>query len=155
MRVGDFDDDIAVARDAWAQLVGVCPSDVSIGASASHLLGLVAASLPDVTRVLTVRNEFTSVTFPFPFVVQQHRGVTVAESTYFDLIPRVREHDLVVISAVQSADCTVMDLEELHMAAGETGALVLVDVSQAAGWLRLQLDWAHFVVGAGYKWLHG
>lgn len=151
MQVGDFDDDIAVARNAWAQLVGACQSDVATGTSVSQLVGLVASSVPDGTKVLTVRNEFTSVTFPF--VAQQHRGVTVTESTFPDLIPQVCEHDLVAISAVQSADGTVMDLDELHVAAGEAGALVLVDVSQAAGWLPLQLDWAHFVVGAGYKWL--
>ncbi|MEE3752601.1 aminotransferase class V-fold PLP-dependent enzyme [Mycobacterium intracellulare] len=98
-----------------------------------------------------MRNEFTSVTFPF--AAQHHRGVTVTESGYSDLIPRVCEHDLVAISVVQSADGTVMDLDALQVAAGETGALVLLDVTQAAGWLPLQLHWAHFVVGAGYKWL--
>lgn len=151
MRVEAFDDDITAARGAWAQLVGACPSDVATGTSVSQLVGLVAASVPDGTKVLAVRNEFTSVTFPF--AAQQHRGVTVTESTYAELVSQVREHDLVVISAVQSADGTVVDLDELRMAAEQTGALVLVDVSQAAGWLPLQLDWAHFVVGAGYKWL--
>jgi selenocysteine lyase/cysteine desulfurase len=151
MRVWDFDDDIGVAREAWAQLVGVYPSHVATGSSVSQLVRLVASSVSDNTKVLTVHNEFTSVTFPF--VAQQHRGVTVTESTYSELIPQVCEHDLVAISAVQSADGTVMNLGELQAAVGETGALVLLDVSQAAGWLPLQLDWAHFVVGAGYKWL--
>jgi selenocysteine lyase/cysteine desulfurase len=151
MQVGDFDDDIALARNAWAQLIGVCPSEVATGTSVSQLVGLVASSVPDSTKVLTVCNEFTSVTFPF--VAQQHRGVTVTETTYSDLVPHVCEHDLVVVSAVQSADGTVIDLDELRVAAGNTGALVLLDVSQAAGWLPLRLDWAHFVVGVGYKWL--
>ena len=29
----------------------------------------------------------------------------------------------------------------------------MLDVTQAAGWLPLRLDWADAVVGAGYKWL--
>lgn len=38
MRVGDFDDDITVARNAWARLVGACPSDVATGTSVSQLV---------------------------------------------------------------------------------------------------------------------
>jgi selenocysteine lyase/cysteine desulfurase len=30
---------------------------------------------------------------------------------------------------------------------------VVLDVTQALGWLPLRLDWADAVVGAGYKWL--
>jgi selenocysteine lyase/cysteine desulfurase len=151
MRVSDFDDDIAIARGTWAKLVGACPSDVATGTSVSQLVGLVAASVPDGAKVLTMRNEFTSVTFPF--AAQQHRGVTMTEAAPADLISRVRGHDLVAVSAVQSADGAVLDLDELRIAAERVGASVLVDVSQAAGWQPLQLGWAHFVVGAGYKWL--
>lgn len=53
-----------------------------------------------------------------------------------------------VISALQSADGTVMDLDALRVAAGETGALVPLDVSEAAAWLPLRLDWA----AAGTAW---
>lgn len=52
MQVGDFDDDIAVARNAWAQLVGVCASEVATGTSVSQMVGLVASSVPDGTKVL-------------------------------------------------------------------------------------------------------
>lgn len=151
MRVADFDDDIAIARNAFAQLVGVSPSDVATGSSVSQLVGLVAASVPDNAKILTVRNEFTSVTFPF--AAQQHRGVTVTEAAPADLISQVRGHHLIAVSAVQSADGAVIDHNELRVAAQNAGALVLIDVSQAAGWQPLQLSWAHFVVGAGYKWL--
>jgi selenocysteine lyase/cysteine desulfurase len=150
-RVSDFDDDIAVARGAWAKLVGARPSHVATGTSVSQLVGLVAASVSDGAKVLTVHNEFTSVTFPF--AAQQHRGVTITETAPADLISQVRGHDLVAVSAVQSADGATIDLDELRVAAEDAGASVLLDVSQAAGWQPLQLGWAHFVVGAGYKWL--
>jgi selenocysteine lyase/cysteine desulfurase len=151
IRVGDFDDDIAAARTAWAELVGVRPSDVATGTSVSQLVGLIAASVPDATKVVTVRNEFSSLTFPF--AAQQHRGVTITEVTSDQLTSQVDGHDLVAVSAVQSINGTVIDLDELRVAAQASGALVLLDVSQAAGWQPLRLDWAHFVVGAGYKWL--
>jgi selenocysteine lyase/cysteine desulfurase len=107
--------------------------------------------VPDGTKVLALRNEFTSVTFPF--AAQRHRHVTVTEATPNELLSQVRGHDLVAVSVVQSADGAVMDLDELRTAAEAAGTRVLLDVSQAAGWQPLRLHWAEFVVGAAYKWL--
>ena len=76
----EFEPDVEIARAAWARLVGASPENVAIGASASQLIGLVAASVP-------------------------------------------------------------------------AGTKVLLDVTQAAGWVPLDLGWADYVVGAGYKWL--
>jgi len=135
-----------VGEAGWSR-----PIRRSHGASVSQLVGLVAASVPDGTRVVTVRNEFTSVTFPF--AAQRHRGVMVTEAKPDELMSQVRGHDLVAVSAVQSADGAVVDLDALRTAAEAAGARVLLDVSQAAGWQPLQLHWAEFVVGAAYKWL--
>jgi selenocysteine lyase/cysteine desulfurase len=151
LQLADFDDDVATARAAWARLVGVAPSDVATGASVSQLIGLVAASVPDGTKVVTVRNEFTSVTFPF--AAQRHRGVSVTEAEPAQLLSELRGHDLVAVSAVHSADGVAVDLDDLRGAAQAAGARVLLDVSQAAGWQPLKLGWAEFVVGAAYKWL--
>jgi selenocysteine lyase/cysteine desulfurase len=65
------------------------------------------------------------------------------------LLSHVDDHDLVVVSVVQSADGAMVDLDGLRA----TGKPVLFDATQAAGWLPLRLDWADWVVGAGYKWL--
>ncbi|MCV7008653.1 aminotransferase class V-fold PLP-dependent enzyme [Mycobacterium gordonae] len=151
LQVTDFDADVVAARNAWAQLVGVAPLDVVTGASVSQLVGLLAASVPDGTKVLTVHNEFTSVTFPF--AAQQRRGITVTEARPAELLSQLRRHDLVAISAVQSADGFTVDLDELRAAAEAARVRVLLDVSQAAGWQQLRLHWAEFVVGAAYKWL--
>jgi selenocysteine lyase/cysteine desulfurase len=148
---GAFDADVLAARRAWAGLVGVDAADVTSGASVSQLVGLVAASVPDGTRVLAVRGEFTSVTFPF--AAQACRGVTVTEVAPEDVVSRVDGHDLVAISVVQSADGAVADLDGLRAAAASAGARVLLDATQAAGWLPLRLSWADWVVGACYKWL--
>jgi selenocysteine lyase/cysteine desulfurase len=145
-RPPDYDQDVAAARRAWASLVGVPAERVAAGATVSQLVGLVAASLPASTRVLTVAGEFTSVTFPFAA-----QGMRVTEVPAADLLSHVEEHDLVVVSVVQSADGAVLDLEGLRAAKGTTA--VLLDSTQAAGWLPLRLDWADWVVGCGYKWL--
>src|SRR5215470_5190006 len=150
-RSNAFDADVTAARKAWASLIGVAAEKVAIGASVSQLVGLVAASAPDGTRVLTVAREFTSVIFPF--AAQAHRGVTVTEVAPTELVSRVNGHDLVAVSVVQSADGAIADLDRLREAATASGARVLLDVTQAAGWLPLRLDWADWVVGASYKWL--
>jgi selenocysteine lyase/cysteine desulfurase len=62
------------ARASFARLVGVPVESVAIGPNVSTLVGLVAASIPDGSRVLAPEVEFTSELFPF--LVQEHRGVT-------------------------------------------------------------------------------
>jgi selenocysteine lyase/cysteine desulfurase len=143
-RPPDFDEHVATARAAWARLVGLDVANVATGASVSQLVALVAASLPATTRVLAVGGEFTSVTFPFAA-----HGMPVTEVPHADLLSHVDDHDLVAVSVVQSADGRVADLDGLRAA----GKPVLLDATQAAGWLPLRLDWADWVVGAGYKWL--
>lgn len=151
LTLSDLAADMVSSRTAWGQLIGFGPADIATGASVSQLVGLVAASVPDGTRVVTLCNEFTTVTFPF--AAQRHRGVTVTEAESTELLSRLRGHDLVAISSVQSADGFAIDLHELRNAAQEAGVRVLLDVTQAAGWQPLQLGWADFVVGTAYKWL--
>ena len=154
-RPPDFDEPVAVARAAWAELVGVPAHRVAIGASVSQLVSLVAASLPDGARVLTVAGEFTSLSFPFA----ARRELAVTEVEPAALASTVDGHDLVAVSVVQSADGRVLDVPGLVAAARAAGARVLLDVTQAAGWLPLRpgdkhgVDAADWVVGAGYKWL--
>jgi selenocysteine lyase/cysteine desulfurase len=147
----DFDADVRAARKAWGSLIGVDESRVACGASVSQLVGLVAASVPDGTRVLTAGDEFTSVSFPF--ASQAHRGVTVTEVPLAELASHVDRHDLVAVSVVQSSDGSVLDIDALRDAATASGAQVLLDVTQAAGWMPLRLDWAAWVIGGCYKWL--
>ena len=73
-----FDDPVARARAGFAELVGVPVDRVTQGATASSLVGLVAAGVPDRTRVLVAEGEFTSVSWPF--AAQRGRGVTVEEA---------------------------------------------------------------------------
>jgi selenocysteine lyase/cysteine desulfurase len=146
-RPPQYDRHVTAARTSWAHLAGVSADRVASGASVSQLVGLVAASVPDGTRVLTVGNEFTSVSFPF--AAQDKRGVTITEVPQHQLVAAAPDHDLVAVSVVQSADGTIADLDGLRAA----NTPVLLDATQAVGWLPLSLDWAHYVVGGSYKWL--
>lgn len=147
---GDFDQAVGAARAAYGRLVGAPVEDVSIGGSASALVGLVAASVPDGTRVVTAHDEFTSTTFPF--AAQHARGVTVTEVPLAQVADAAVGADLVAVSIVQSSDGSVVDLDALREVAA-TGTTVLLDATQALGWLPLDVGWADAVVAGGYKWL--
>jgi selenocysteine lyase/cysteine desulfurase len=142
----DFDPAVATARAAFAELVGVSVDRVAIAATVSAVIGLVAAALPEGARVLVAEGEFTSVTFPFA------TRTTVTEVPLGDVPQRAAEFDLVAVSVVQSADGALVDLPALR-AARSAGTRVVLDATQALGWLSAPLDWADAVVAAGYKWL--
>ncbi len=147
----DFDHAVATARQAFGRLVGVPADRVAIGSTVSQLVSCVAAGIPDGSRVLTAVGEFTSVTFPF--AAQEHRGIKVIEADLDQLPAAVDSADVVAVSVVQSADGSRVDLAALRRNARAAGVPVLLDATQAAGWLPLELDWADWVVAGGYKWL--
>jgi selenocysteine lyase/cysteine desulfurase len=153
LEVGTFDEPMRASRAAYAALIGVDEHHVAMGTSVSSLIGLVASSLPDRSRVATLHGEFTSVTFPF--AAQASRGVTVTELPPGRLEDVAGDFDVVAASLVQSADGAVLDVERLRQAATESGTVTVIDTTQALGWKNIELPWADVVVAASYKWLLG
>lgn len=145
-RPPDFDGPVALAREAYGRLVGFPADRVAIGSTVSGMLGMVAASLPTGSRVLVARGDFTSVTWPFA------ARSTLVEVELGELGERAAECDVVAVSVVQSADGRIVDLDALR-AARATGTRVVLDATQATGWLDADLSWADVVVCGGYKWL--
>jgi selenocysteine lyase/cysteine desulfurase len=147
---GDYDAAVAGSRRTFAGLVHVPESWVAVGAQVSALVGLVAGSLPPGSRVLCVDDEFTSLTFPF----------AARSDLTLDCVPLPAlaqaigpQTTLVAVSAVQSKDGQVADLAAIREAAAAHGTRVLLDATQAVGWLPLDArDYDAVVVGA-YKWL--
>jgi len=146
-----FDEPVRRGRAGYAALTGTPVDSIATGGSVSALLGLVAAAVPDGSRLGTVTGEFTSTTFPF--AAQAARGVTLTELTADELVASASDYDGVVASVVQSANGDVLDVEALRAAVAGTDTLTVLDVTQAAGWKRLDLGWADVTVAAVYKWL--
>ncbi|GAB7190666.1 aminotransferase class V-fold PLP-dependent enzyme [Kineococcus sp. NUM-3379] len=140
------------SRAAYAALVGVPVEQVAVGSQVSVFAGAVAASVPDGGLVVVPAGEFTSVVFPF--LAQAHRGVRVREVP-LELVPEAVADgaDLVALSAVQSADGRLADLDAVEAAAAVRSTPVLLDTTQAAGWLPVDAGRFAFTVGGGYKWL--
>jgi selenocysteine lyase/cysteine desulfurase len=151
-RPGDFDRVVAAARHSFAALVGVDPDRVAVGPQVSVFAGLVAAALPDGAEVLTAEGEFTSIVFPF--LAQGPRGVRVREVPLPHLADAVTARTtLVSVAAVQSRDGRLADLDALAAACAATDTRVLLDITQAAGWLPVDAGRFDYTVCGGYKWL--
>ena len=140
------------ARDEFAALVRVAPETVATAATVSDLIGLVAASLPDGTRVLAPDIDFASVLFPF--MAQEHRGVTMRLVAPEDIPDAIDARtDVVAASAVQMATGEVADLDAIAEAAAAHGAMTVIDATQALGWLPLDASRFDVVACHAYKWL--
>lgn len=140
------------SRELFAALVHAHPADVATGAAVSQLLAPVAQALPDGARVLVPDVEFTSGIFPF--AVHADRGVEVRTAPVSDLAEAVTaDTDFISVSAAQSSTGEVADLAAITRRAREVGATVVVDATQAAGWLPLDASEVDFLVTAAYKWL--
>jgi selenocysteine lyase/cysteine desulfurase len=147
-----FDPVIAETRSLYARLAGVDPATVAIGHQVSPLVGLIAGAVPDDAEVLTVTGEFTSVTFPF--AAHAGRGVRIREVPADLLIDAIDERtSLIAVSAVQSANGAIADLDAVAAAADRHGADVLVDLTQSAGWLTVDAARFAYTVCGAYKWL--
>jgi selenocysteine lyase/cysteine desulfurase len=140
------------SRELFAALVGTRLERVATGAAVSGFVGLVAASVPDGTRVVAPDVDFRSLLYPW--LVHSDRGVEVVAVPLEALAGAIDSRtDVVAFSAVQSKNGEIADLEAVLNAAAEHGALTVLDATHACGWLPI--DGARFdaLVCAAYKWL--
>ena len=105
-------------------------------------------------RVVCAQGDFTSVLFPL--LAAEARGVQV-ELVPLERVAEAIDADtaLVAVSAVQSADGRVADLDAIAAAAAHHGARTYIDASQAAGWLPIDAARFDHVAAVGYKYLLG
>ncbi|MDZ5620142.1 aminotransferase class V-fold PLP-dependent enzyme [Nocardioides sp. HM23] len=139
-------------RASFARLVGVGVEDVFAGSTVSAAMALIAASIPDGSTVLVTDIEFASNVFPW--AAHADRGVTVVAAPVERLVDRIADGiDVVAIGLVQSATGQVSDLAAVSAAARAAGALVIVDATQAVGWLPVDAGLTDACVAGTYKWL--
>jgi selenocysteine lyase/cysteine desulfurase len=139
------------ARGLFARLVNVPSEWIATGANTSTLVGLVAAWLPDGARVVSAEPEFTSLLWPF---MAQGRGIEVICVAVDRVAESIDERtDVVAVSAVQSSTGEVTDLDSVVDAAAAHGARVVVDATQACGWLPVDATRIDLLACSAYKWL--
>jgi selenocysteine lyase/cysteine desulfurase len=127
----------------------VTAGDVAVAGQISAFTGLVALGLERGARVVAPERDFTSVLWPF-----------LVAGAQVDTVPLERLAEavdgstaVVAVSAVQSIDGRVADLDAICAAAAHHGALTCVDATQASGWLPLDAGRFDFFMASAYKWL--
>ena len=154
--------------DKIGQLIGAAPGQVVVSDSTSvNLYKLVMAALalrPDRRRVITDTHNFPSDVYILQGALRTLAGghtlelVDTPEIDSQAILDAIDEHTaLVTLSLVVFKSGGVYDAAAITRRAHEAGALVLWDLSHAAGALPLQLDeWeVDFAVGCSYKYLNG
>lgn len=148
----EYDAAVARSRELYASLARTDPSRVAVANQVSVFAGLVAAAVPDRSRVLVADGEFTSILFPL--LVNQSRGLRI-DSVPLEALADAIEADtaLVAFSAVQSSDGRLADIDAIDERAHHHGARTLVDTTQAMGWLPFDVSRFDYTVASAYKWL--
>jgi selenocysteine lyase/cysteine desulfurase len=148
--MAEYDEAVDRSRSLFAALVGVDPSRVAVANQASVLVGVVAADLPDGSIVLTPEGEFTSLLFPFLV----HKGLDVRTVPLEALADAIdTDTTIVAFSLVQSSDGRLADVDAIEERAGHYGARLMVDATQATGWLPIDANRFDYMVVSAYKWL--
>jgi selenocysteine lyase/cysteine desulfurase len=141
------------ARARIAALVGVEPERVTTGPTTSVLLALVETAVADGSRILVPEVEFTSNVFPWLAAAARHR-YDVRFAPVEGLAEAVEAGvDVVSFSLVQSSTGEVADLSAITEAARRVGALVIMDATQALGWMPVDANAVDALVASAYKWL--
>jgi selenocysteine lyase/cysteine desulfurase len=147
-----YQPEIDRARELYAGLVGVGADRVAIGSQASVMAAVLAASVPAGREVVCVDGDFSSMVFPF--LQQEHRGVSVRHVPVSELAGSLTERTwLVAFSLVQSATGEVADAPAIRAAAAAVGAFTLCDTTQATGWLPVNAGDFDATICHAYKWL--
>jgi selenocysteine lyase/cysteine desulfurase len=104
------------ARGRFARLLGVTPANVATGNTVSQLVGLIAATVADGSRVVLPEGDFASLVFPW--LVHADRGIEVAIVPLDSLAEAVDARTTAVaFSIVQSASGRLADVDAVVGAA--------------------------------------
>ncbi len=153
-------------RRGAAELFNAAPEDIAVGSSATELLASLAWAVlpgPD-TNLVGASIAFPSTVFPWARVAS-HTGADLRLAPATD---HCTDHDallgliddrtaIICVSEVEFAGGQRYDIARLADAAHAHDALLIVDATQSAGAVTIdvQASKADAVVSAGYKWLCG
>ncbi|HYZ32315.1 MAG TPA: aminotransferase class V-fold PLP-dependent enzyme [Crenalkalicoccus sp.] len=147
------------ARARIAAAWGVAQDEIGFCANVAEGVSLVVESLdwrPGDT-MLVDPDEYPSVVAPA--ALQRHPPVALRFAPMRDpaAVAAVADHRtrLIGVSAVCFLTGARHDLAALRRIADRVGALLVVDYTQAAGWMPIRAELADFAFAATYKWLLG
>jgi len=153
-------------HESAARLFGATPDDIAVAASFSELLGSLAWALAPASDTNVVGTEVGFPSTLYPWVrVARRTGCQIRLAPSRDmrvdpdeLVGQIDEHTAVVcVSHVEFGSGQRFDLKQLAAAAHAHDALFVVDATQSAGAIPIDVrqDDIDVLITAGYKWLCG
>ena len=151
--------EIARARAGIARLWGVDVGSIGLVSNVAEGVSIVADSLnwQHGDNIVIDADEYPSVVGPF--LLRRHPTVTIrqARGTEADRYATcINERTRVIgVSYVSYLTGERHDLHALRLLADKVGALLVVDFTQASGYLPIDAAAADFAFSACYKWMLG
>ena len=153
-------------REKAATILNCEPDRLAILGSAGEMLSQLPYlfSPPAGSKIIAVSSDFPAITRPWTAHTENHDNELqfvderAGEDLTDTLIENIDERTSVVaVSYVQFSTGTRADIHRLRQATRKVGAMLVVDVTQAAGAIPIDSQgWdADVVVCSGYKWLGG
>lgn len=165
-----FYEDVEKARASAARLINAVPDDIAIVGSTSYGIAVAAKNLTVAggTTILGIAGEHPSQTYAWT-VLAQEVGATVEhvdrvnEQSWADaLIARIKDLSrppvsVLALTQVHWSDGSVIDLVAMGVVARAHGIVLVVDATQSAGIMDLDVETIKpdFIAFATYKWLLG
>ena len=162
----DFYTHTEIARGLFAKIINASDEDVAIVPAASYGVSVAARNLPltEHQSVVLLAEQFPSNVYAWreSAATAGARVVTVERPEHGDLtravLEAMDEHTAVVaLPHCHWADGALVDLETIGQRCRELGASLVLDVTQSAGVMPLDVAVVQpdFLVAACYKWLLG
>ncbi len=147
------------ARVGAAALWGVAPGDIGFVSNVAEGVGLVVESLdwrPGDNAVMEP-NEYPSDVGPL--ALRRNPSIELRFADAMDPAAMAAQVDartrVIAVSAVSYLNAQRPDLLALRRMADSVGALLVVDFTQASGWMPIEASVADFAFSACYKWMLG
>ncbi len=150
---------VETIRAGMARLWHVGHGDIGIVSSVAEGVSMVADSIDwrDGDNICIDAFEYPSVVGPFAVRRNPHVALRIASGTEPDRVAALVNDRtrLIAVSAVSYLTGERFDLTPLRAAADRVGALLVVDYTQASGYLPIDAAVADFGFSACYKWMLG
>jgi selenocysteine lyase/cysteine desulfurase len=151
--------EIEDARAGMARLWGVSPGDIGFVSNVAEGVSIVAESLDwrEGDSIAIDANEYPSVVGPIAMRRSPAVALRQARGSKPDRLAACVDGStlIIAVSYVSYLTGERMDLRALRALADSVGALLLVDFTQASGYLPIEASIADFAFSACYKWMLG
>jgi cysteine desulfurase/selenocysteine lyase len=151
--------EVEAARARVARLWGVAVTDIGFVSNVAEGVSIVAESLDwrGGDSIAIDANEYPSVVAPIAFRRVTSVSLRQARGTHPNRLSACVDGTTRIIAASYVSYLTGerVDLHALRRMADNVGALLLVDFTQASGYLPIEASVADFAFSACYKWMLG